>query len=65
MMLFTSFSLVLKFGFLEFGKFWNFAGQRSDSNDEDLCNDDKLDLDEWPWVGEYNVFNLIFKYPNG
>ena len=28
------------------------AGPVSESNDDDLCDDERLDMDEWPWVGE-------------
>ena len=28
------------------------TGPVSESNDEDLCEDERLDMDEWPWVGE-------------
>ncbi|XP_025086261.1 uncharacterized protein LOC112559332 isoform X2 [Pomacea canaliculata] len=31
-----------------------YEGPLSESNDEDLCDDDKMSLDEWPWVAEWH-----------
>lgn len=33
-----------------------FAGPSNKFNDKDLCDERKLVLDEWPWIGKPNTY---------